>query len=193
MAPARPFFEFIGTPFVALLAATLAAMFLLGIRHGYSRVELEKVMSKSLEPTGNILLVTVGGGALRYILQDSGLGDIFGNAVAATPLPLVVVASLVAAAVRLAIGSATVVMTMAAGIMAAIPAVAGLSPLHLACIVMAIAGGSTVVSHFNDSGFWMVMSLCGMDEKTTLKTWTVMETIVGLAGFAVAFVISLFA
>lgn len=189
----RPVFTFLGTPFVALLLATLAAMFLLGTRHGYSKEDLEKVMTKSLEPTGLILLVTAGGGVLRYMLQDSGLGTIIGNAVAATPLPIVVVAFLIALAVRVSVGSATVAMTMAAGIVAAMPVVSTLSPLHLACIVMAIAGGATAFSHFNDSGFWLVKSLCNLDEKTTFKTWTLMETLVGTTGFVVALVISVFA
>lgn len=189
----RPAFELLGTPFVALLLAVLAAMFLLGIRNGYSLQELEKVMTKSLEPTGMILLVTAGGGVLRYMLQDSGMGDIIGNAVAATPLPLIVVAFLIALAVRIAVGSATVAMTMAAGIVASMPVVATLSPLYLACLVMAIAGGSTAFSHFNDSGFWLVKSLCGLDEKTTFKTWTLMETLVGTTGFLVALVVSFFA
>lgn len=189
----RPVFAFLGTPFVALLLATLAAMLLLGLRHGFSMTDLEKVMTKSLEPTGLILLVTAGGGVLRYMLQDSGLGEIIGNAVAATPLPLVVIAFVIALAVRISIGSATVAMTMAAGIVAAMPAVAGLSPLYLACMVMAIAGGSTACSHVNDSGFWLVKSLCNLDEKTTFKSWTMMETLVGVSGFAVALVISIFA
>ena len=189
----RPVFTFLGTPFIALLLATVVAMFLLGVRHGYSREELEKVMTKSLEPTGLILLVTAGGGVLRYMLQDSGLGDIIGNAVAATPLPIVVVAFLIALAVRVSVGSATVAMTMAAGIISAIPGISELSPLYLACVTAAIAGGSTVLSHFNDSGFWLVKSLVGLDEKTTLKTWTIMETLVGFTGFLIALIISFFA
>lgn len=193
LAPVAPVLQFLGTPFVALLLSTVVALLLLGLRHGFTMAELEKVMTKSLEPTGLILLVTAGGGVLRYMLQDSGLGDIIGNAVASTPLPLVVVAFLIAIAVRIAIGSATVAMTMAAGIVAAMPAVAGLSPLYLACMVMAIAAGSTAFSHVNDSGFWLVKSLCGMDEKTTFKTWTVMETVVGLSGFLAALAISFFA
>ena len=84
-------------------------------------------------------------------------------------------------------------MTMAAGIIAAMPEVAMLSQLHLAAIVMAIAGGATVMSHVNDSGFWLVKSLFNIDEKTTLKTWTVMETLVGLSGLVGALVISMFA
>ena len=179
-----PVFAFLGEPFVALLIATVAAMAILGLRHGYTLEDLEKVMTKSLEPTGLILLVTACGGVLRYMLQYSGLGDVIGNAVASANLPIVVVAFVVAALVRICVGSATVAMTMAAGIIAAMP---GISDLP------AVAGGATVCSHFNDSGFWLVKSLVGMDEKTTLKTWTVMETLVGGVGFLVALVISFFA
>lgn len=192
MAPVAPVFTFLGEPFVALLIATIAAMFILGKKHGYSLEELEKIMTKSLEPTGLILLVTACGGVLRYMLQYSGIGELIGNAVASVNMPIVIVAFLVAALVRICVGSATVAMTMAAGIIAAMPGIAELSPLYLACTVAAVAGGSTVCSHFNDSGFWLVKSLVGLDEKTTLKTWTIMETLVGFTGFVVAFIISCF-
>lgn len=192
LAGVAPLFNFLGQPFAALLIATLAAMFILGTRHGYTMPELEKILTKSLEPTGLILLVTACGGVLRYILQYSGLGEIIGNAVASINLPIVVVAFLVAALVRICVGSATVAMTMAAGIVAAMPEIASLSPMYLACVVAAVAGGATVRSHFNDSGFWLVRSLIGLDEKTTLKTWTIMETLVGGTGFIVALIISFF-
>lgn len=192
-AGVQPILGFLGEPFVALLIATIVAMFVLGLKHGYSMSELEKIMTKSLEPTGLILLVTACGGVLRYMLQYSGLGEVIGNAVASVNLPIVVIAFIVAALVRICVGSATVAMTMATGIIAAMPGIAQLSPLYLACITAAIAGGATVCSHFNDSGFWLVKSLVGMDEKTTLKTWTIMETLVGGTGFIVAFIISLFA
>ncbi len=188
-----PVFEFLGEPFVALLIATIVAMFVLGTKHGYTMKELEEVMTKSLEPTGQILLVTACGGVLRYVLQYSGLGNVIGNAVASINLPIVVLAFIVAVLVRISVGSSTVAMTMAAGIVSVLPGISGLSPLYLACVTAAVAGGSTVCSHFNDSGFWLVKSLVGMDEKTTLKTWTVMETLVGVTGFAVALVISFFA
>lgn len=188
-----PIFGFLGEPFVALLIATIAAMLILGLRHGYNMEELEKIMTKSLEPTGLILLVTACGGVLRYMLQYSGLGDLIGNAVSSANLPIVIVAFVVAALVRVCVGSATVAMTMAAGIIAAMPGIADLSPLYLACTTAAVAGGATVCSHFNDSGFWLVKSLVGMDEVTTLKTWTIMETLVGGTGFVVALIISFFA
>ncbi|MBO5332390.1 MAG: gluconate transporter [Alistipes sp.] len=193
MVQMRPVINFLGEPFMALTIATLVAMALLGYRNGYSSKELERVMTKSLEPVGLILLVTACGGVLRYILQYSGLGEIIGGAVASASLPMVVVAFVVAALVRISVGSATVAMTMAAGIIAAMPEVAELSPLHLACVTAAVAGGATVCSHFNDSGFWLVKTLVGMDEKTTLRTWTIMETLVGGTGFVVALVISAFA
>lgn len=192
MAPIAPVFTFLGEPFVALLIATIVAMVVLGLKHGYTNEELEKIMTKSLEPTGLILLVTACGGVLRYVLQYSGLGDVIGNAVASANLPIVLVAFIVAALVRICVGSSTVAMTMAAGIIAAMPGISDLSPIYLACVTAAVAGGSTVCSHFNDSGFWLVKSLVGIDEKTTLKTWTIMETLVGTTGFLVALIISFF-
>ena len=194
LAGIQPVLAFLGEPFMALLLATIAAMYLLGTRHGYNNAQLEKIMTKSLEPTGMILLVTACGGVLRYMLQNSGLGDVIGNAVANASLPLVLVAFIVAALVRISRwflyrgydhGSRHHSPPC--------PASANSSPLYLACVTAAIAGGSTVCSHFNDSGFWLVKSLVGMDEKTTLKTWTIMETLVGGVGFLVALIISFFA
>ena len=137
LAGIQPVLAFLGEPFMALLLATIAAMYLLGTRHGYSNAQLEKIMTKSLEPTGMILLVTACGGVLRYMLQNSGLGDVIGNAVANASLPLVLVAFIVAALVRISVGSSTVAMTMAAGIISAMPGISELSPLYLACVTAA--------------------------------------------------------
>jgi GntP family gluconate:H+ symporter/Gnt-I system low-affinity gluconate transporter len=190
LKPLEPFLSFVGTPFIALTIATLLALVLLGVKNKYSLAELEKVMTRSLEPAGIILLVTAGGGVLRYMLEDSGIGKVVGDFVAANNMPVIFVAFIVALAVRIAVGSATVAMTMAAGIIAAMPGITALSQVDTACIVMAIAGGSTCASHVNDSGFWLVKSLFGIDEKLTFKTWTVMETIVGATGFITACIIS---
>ncbi|MDR1935793.1 MAG: GntP family permease [Candidatus Accumulibacter sp.] len=188
--PLLPVLTFVGTPFVALIIATVLALLFLGVKNNYTLQELEKVMTKSLEPAGIILLVTAGGGVLRYILEDSGIGTVIGGFITDNSLPLILVAFIIAAAVRISVGSATVAMTMAAGLIASMPDLASLSPIDTACIVMAIAGGGTVCSHVNDSGFWLVKSLFDLDEKTTFKTWTVMETIVGTVGFVVACIIS---
>lgn len=105
---------------------------------------------------------------------------------------MIVAAFVVALALRVAQGSATVALTTAAGVMApAIEATSGLSSADLALIVIAIACGATALSHVNDSGFWLVGRFFGMDVKTTFKTWTVMETLIGLVGFVLALMLSL--
>ena len=190
---ARPVLEFLGTPFVALIIAVLLAMYFLGKKQGYNGEQLKKILDRSLKPTGQILLVITGGGIIRWVLQDCGMGNIIGPALEKSGLPLVLVAFLIAALIRASVGAAVVAMTMAAGIMAAMPGVADLSPVYLAAMVCAINGGATAFSHVNDSGFWLVGSLLEIDEKTTLKSWTMMETIVGVTGLVCAVVISLFA
>ena len=183
----------LGTPFVALIIAVLLAMYFLGTRQGYDGEQLKKILDRSLRPTGQILLVITGGGIIRWVLQDCGMGNIIGPALEKSGLPLVLVAFLIAALIRASVGAAVVAMTMAAGIMAAMPGVAELSPMYLAAMVCAINGGATAFSHVNDSGFWLVGSLLEMDEKMTLKSWTMMETIVGITGLVCGVVISLFA
>ncbi|MDD3279886.1 MAG: gluconate:H+ symporter [Lachnospiraceae bacterium] len=193
LKPIKPVLEFLGTPFVALIIAVLCAMYFLGKKQGYDGEQLKKILDRSLRPTGQILLVITGGGIIRWVLQDCGMGNIIGPALEKSGLPLIIVAFLIAGLIRASVGAAVVAMTMAAGIMASMPAVAGLSPLYLAAMVCAINGGATAFSHVNDSGFWMVNSLLEIDEKTTLKSWTIMETIVGFVGLLCAIVISLFA
>ena len=184
MKPAQPLLEFLGTPIIALLLSTICAMVFLGIPAGFGIKEITNVMTNSLHSCGNIILLISGGGMLRFVLQNSGIGELFGNFVGGLPLPMVLVAFLVAAAVRVSVGSATVSMTMAAGIIASMPMVASLSQIQLATLTIAIAAGGIAFSHVNDSGFWLSKSLFEVDEKTNLKTWTVMETIVGLVGIA---------
>ena len=174
-------------------STVLCAMYFLGKKQGYDGEQLKKILDRSLRPTGQILLVITGGGIVRWVLQDCGMGNIIGPALEKSGLPLVLIAFLIAALIRSSVGAAVVAMTMAAGIMAAMPGVAGLSPLYLAAMVCAINGGATAFSHVNDSGFWLVSSLLEIDEKTTLKSWTMMETIIGITGLVCAIVISLFA
>ncbi len=193
LKPVRPLLEFLGTPFVALIIAVLCAMYFLGKKQGYDGEQLKKIMDRALRPTGQILLVITGGGIIRWVLQDCGMGEIIGPALEKSGLPLILVAFLIAALIRASVGAAVVAMTMAAGIMASMPAVAQLSPVYLAAMVCAINGGATAFSHVNDSGFWLVGSLLEIDEKTTLKSWTMMETIVGFTGLICAVVITLFA
>ncbi|GAA0078943.1 gluconate transporter [Clostridium sp. CTA-5] len=193
LKPVQAIFEFLGTPFVALIIATLAAMYLLGIKHGYNSEELKQILDKSLRPTGMILLVITGGGIIRWVLQNAGIGEIIGPDLEKSGLPLIIIAFLIAALIRTSVGAAVVAMTMAAGIMATMPAVAELSPIYRAAMVCAINGGATAFSHVNDSGFWLVSSLLEMNEKNTLKSWTIMETLIGITGLLCALIISCFA
>ncbi len=191
-SPLASVFRFVGTPFIALVITIIASMLTLCRTQGYSVEQIKKILDKSLLPTAGILLVITGGGIISEILQVVGMGSIVSGALEQTGLPLIIVAFLIAGLIRICVGAAVVSMTMTAGIMVSMPAVAALPPLYLAAMVLAINGGATAFSHFNDSGFWMVSSLLKIDEKTTLKTWTMMETIIGLVGLCSAVIITLF-
>ena len=184
---------FIGKPFLALTIATLAAMYFLGIKRGYTGEQLKKILDHSLRPVGMILLVIASGGVIRWMLQDSGLGEIIGPALEKSGMPLILVAFLIALLVRASVGSSMVAMTMASGIMATMPAVMATSVLYRAAMCCAICGGATALSHVNDAGFWLVGTFLEIDEKTTLKSWTVMETLIGLTALIVSLIISIFA
>lgn len=185
--------SFIGKPFLALTVAILAAMYFLGIRRGYTGAQLKKILDHSLRPVGMILLVIASGGVIRWMLQDSGLGYIIGPALEKSGMPLILVAFFIALLVRASVGSSMVAMTMASGIMATMPAVMATSVLYRAAMCCAICGGATALSHVNDAGFWLVGTFLEIDEKTTLKSWTVMETLIGVTSLAVSLVISIFA
>lgn len=184
---------FIGKPFIALTIATLAAMYFLGIKRGMSKAELKKILDHSLKPVGMILLVIASGGVIRWMLQDSGLGNVIGPALENSGLPLILIAFLIALLVRASVGSSIVAMTMASGIMATMPAVMATSMLYRAAMCLAICGGATALSHVNDAGFWLVGSFLEIDEKTTLKSWTIMETLIGIMALIISLIISLFA
>lgn len=175
---------------VALLITVLVAMAVLG-RERFSRAETEKIVNSALGPVCAIILITGAGGAFGGVLRTSGIGDALAQSLNAIGLPVIVAAFLVATALRVAQGSATVALTTTAGLIAPVVAAEALSPIDVALVVIAIAAGSTVLSHVNDSGFWLVGRFLDMDVPTTLKTWTVMETLIGLVGFALAFVASL--
>ena len=185
--------SFIGKPFLALTIATLAAMYFLGIRRGYTGEQLKKILDHSLRPVGMILLVIASGGVIRWMLQDSGLGEIIGPALEKSGMPLIIVAFLIALLVRASVGSSMVAMTMASGIMATMPAVMATSMLYRAAMCCAICGGATALSHVNDAGFWLVGTFLEIDEKTTLKSWTIMETLIGITALIVSLIISIFA
>lgn len=184
--------KFLGHPFVALTIATLLALYLLGIKRGFSKNELLELSNKALAPAGLIILVTGAGGVFKQMLIDSGVGNMMAESIARSSLPPIVLAYVLAVVVRITQGSATVSMITAAGIMAPVLTVFNLGAPDRALIVLSIASGATILSHVNDSGFWLVGKYFGMNEQQTLKSWTMMETIISVSGFAMAFVLSLF-
>lgn len=188
----REILTFLGHPFVALTIATILTFFFLGTRRGYSRQEVQDIATKALEPAGIIILVTGAGGVFKQVLIDSGVGDVLGQMMGDSALPPIVLAFMIASAVRVAQGSATVSMVTAAGLIAPLLEITGTTGPALGLIVISIAAGATVLSHVNDSGFWLVNRYFGMSVKDTLKSWTVMETIIGLTGFVVVLVLSFF-
>jgi len=185
--------QLLGATPVALLITVLVAIVVLGRRRGESGAQVESIVNSALGPVCAIILITGAGGMFGGVLRASGIGEALADVLGDIGLPVILAAFVVSVLLRVAQGSATVALTTTAGLMApVVEASDGLSSIDLALIVIAIAGGATVLSHVNDSGFWLVSRFFQMDEKTTLKTWTVMETLLGTIGFALAFVLSLF-
>ncbi|MBB2902234.1 GntP family gluconate:H+ symporter [Kineococcus radiotolerans] len=177
----------VGQTPIALLIAVLVTMVVLS-RGRLTRGEVEDLANSSLGPVCAVILITGAGGMFGGVLRASGIGGALADTLAATGLPVIVAAFIISLGLRVAQGSATVALTTTAGLMApTVEATAGLSSLDPAFIVIAIAAGATALSHVNDSGFWLVGRFLGMDVPTTLRTWTVMETLIGLVGFALAF------
>lgn len=173
----------IGHPFSALIIANLIVWYVLGIRRGLSARELFKITTKSMEPAGTIILLTGAGGVFKQVLVDTGAGELIANAFSDWGFPLVLFGFLSACAIRILQGSATVAMITAAGLVAPVLVMNDLSGGELAALVIAIASGASILSHVNDSGFWLVKEYLGMNEKQTFRSWTMMTTILAITGF----------
>jgi Gnt-I system low-affinity gluconate transporter len=184
--------EFIGHPFSALIIATLIATYFLCIKRGMDKQKILDLSTKALGPAGIIILITGAGGVLKQVLVDSGIGQVMAESMSNSPLPPILLAWLIAAVVRVTQGSATVAMITAASIIAPIISEFGLNDPQRALVVIAIASGATLLSHVNDSGFWLVGKYLGMNEKQTLQSWTVMESIIAFCGLIFTLTASLF-
>ena len=181
---------FLGHPFIALIIACVIAWCVFGRMRGVPSKALNSALVRALEPAGVVVLITGAGGAFKQVLIDSEAGAAMASALTATGMSPLVFAFVVAAIVRVAQGSATVAMLTAAGLVAPVVALAGFSGIDLALTVMAIASGATVLSHVNESGFWLVSRYLNLTEAQTLKSWTVTSTLVGLVGFAMTLLIA---
>jgi len=181
--------SFLGHPVIALLMSTILSIWLLGTKRGATRDQMMDIATKALGPAGVIILITGAGGVFKKMLGDTGVGDALANTLGSLGVIPVVLAFLFSAISRIAQGSATVAMVMAASLIAPIVGKMDLSDAQLSLIVVGIASGAAGFSHVNDSGFWMVSRYLRMTEKETFKTWSLVSTAVGLIGISLASVL----
>ncbi|MBT2207385.1 MULTISPECIES: GntP family permease [Actinomadura] len=191
-SPALPTLTFLGNPVVALTIAVLLAMYLLGIRRGITSAELSDLAARSLRPVGMILLVIGGGAFFGAVVSATGVGKALADTLSDAGLPVIVLAYLIACGLRVAQGSATVAIVTTGGIVAPLVQDKDYSQQHVALIAIAISAGSIIASHVNDGGFWIISRYFNMSVRDTLRTWTVLETILSVVGFAMAALLSTF-
>ncbi len=185
-----PALLFISHPFVALLL-TVGVYYVFAARVLNIRSDaLNQASMKALEPAGAVVLITGAGGAFKQVLMDSQAGARIAEMAASADVSVLLFAFMIAALVRVIQGSATVAMITAAGFTAPLLEVSNLSDMDRALCVIAIAAGATVLSHVNDSGFWLVNKYLDLSVNETLKSWTVVSTLVGVVGFLSALILS---
>lgn len=189
-SPIKQFIYFLGHPVIALLLSTLAALYFLGTRRGVSRETLLEISTRALGPAGIIILITGAGGVFKGVLKETGITDALAEAFGNSGIPVLVLAYVFATLVRVAQGSATVAMLTAAGLMVGF--VENLSQQDLALVTICIAAGATGFSHVNDSGFWMISRYFRMTEAQTLRSWSLISTMISVVGFGIALIVSLF-
>ena len=175
--------HFVGSPDIALLIAVLVALVTLGPRiqtgRHHGRELLRKLTTESFEPIANVLVILAAAGGLSGVLRDSGAAQATVGLALGAHMPPLVLAWLLAAVVRVSMGSATVAMAVASSVLAPLAGHAGVRPELL---VLATGTGSLILSHVNDPGFWMIQSFFKLEVKDTLATWSVMETVLSVAG-----------
>jgi GntP family gluconate:H+ symporter len=176
----RSISNILGTPVIALLIGVVVAMFTLGTAVGFGRQKISDTLGGSLPAIAGILLIVAAGGGFKQLLVDSGISGLIGDAAEGADLSPLLLGWLVAVGIRLATGSATVATITAAGIVA--PLAAGLDSPTLALLALAVGAGSLFFSHVNDAGFWLVKEYFGMTVGQTIKSWSVMETIISVVG-----------
>lgn len=185
----RAALHFIGHPIVALLLALLFSFWSLGRARRFTREEVLRFCNDCLAPTATILLVIGAGGGFNQVLIQSGVGRAIADVALGSNASPLLLAWIVAALIRVATGSATVAMTTSAGIVA--PIALATPGTNAELLVLATGAGSLVLSHVNDAGFWLIKEFFNMTVPQTLRTWTVAETIIGVAGLVFTVLLSL--
>jgi GntP family gluconate:H+ symporter len=186
----RAWADFAGSPAIAMLAAMLLSLYSFGYARGFNAKEILKFMEDCLGPAAGILLVVGAGGGLSKVLERGGVGGAIAGMVEHTSVSPLILGWLVAASIRVAVGSATVAITMGSAIMA--PVAAANPGINRELLVLAMGAGSLFLSHVNDGGFWLVKESFNLTVPQTLKTWTVLETGIGLVALALILLLSRF-
>ncbi|MEV0399291.1 SLC13 family permease [Actinoallomurus sp. NPDC050550] len=189
---AQNILEFVGDPIIALAITVLGAFYIFGVRRGLSGKHLEQAANACLGPIASVTLVIGAGGMFAAVLKKTGVGSALAHLLGNAGVPTLVLAFVLATALRVALGSKTVAIVTTAPIVAPLAAQSHFGQAQLALVVIAIAAGGTVLSHVNDAGFWLMNRYFRLTIPQTLKSWTVMETLMGVTAFLIALVISLF-
>ncbi len=181
--------DVIGNPFIALLIAVLVAMITFGVGIGMNRNQLADTVSESLPPIAGILLIVAAGGGFKQVLVDSGVGTLLANWAQDANVSIILLGWTLAVLIRLATGSATIATITASSLV--VDLVAGMPTSEVSLVVLAIGAGSLFFSHVNDAGFWLVNQYFGLTVGQTIKTWSVMETILSVSGLVCVLLLSL--
>ena len=179
----------IGHPFTALMIANLMAWYFLGLRQGMTKDDIQEIWSKSLAPAGLIILLTGAGGMFKQILIDTGAGALLAQSLSGDTTTPIIFAFICSLLVRVIQGSATVAMITSAGLTAPLLLSFAGAEVYKALVVIAIASGATMMSHVNDSGFWLVNRYFGLTERQTLQSWTMLTVNLGLTAFSIALIL----
>jgi GntP family gluconate:H+ symporter len=176
----RQIFDILGRPLMALLIAVVVGIFTLGRGAGMTRDRIIKCIESSLPPVAGIILIVAAGGGFKQLLVDTGIGTLLADWATKANVPVVLLAWVLAVLIRLATGSATVATITASSLMLGL--LDGLSTGEVSLIVLAVGAGSVFFSHVNDAGFWLVKEFFGMSVGQTIKSWSLMETVLSVSG-----------
>ncbi len=185
----RKMLGYIGNPVIAMLLSVLFAIYTLGLARGRKMIDIMNSLSHSVISITMIMLLIAGAGALKQVLVDSGVSKYIGELLSQSTLSPLFLGWLIATILRFCVGSATVAGITTAGII--LPLVTGTS-VKPELMVLAIGSGSLMLGHVNDGGFWLFKEYFKLSIKDTLRTWTIMETSIGVSGLAGVMILSLF-
>ena len=185
----RATFGILGTPLIALLVAVIVGIFTLGLGSAMTRDQIVKCLETSLPPVAGIILIVSAGGGFKELLVDTGIGTMLAEWATRANVSVILLAWVLAVLIRLATGSATVATITASSLMLGL--IEGMSSTEISLIVLAVGAGSLFFSHVNDAGFWLVKEYFGMTVGQTIKTWSIMETVLSVSGLIVVLLLGL--